>query len=397
MALGYQNPFYLKQAQKKQQSLYDGKVLLTKHDLIVLHDSQQITQRLIIFRGVFVPQTALSLEELYFSNISKTANVSKSISIPIEDLSDDTTPSVARKFIYEEADASLAKHKILELEIERLLKAVVSQDIISVVQNAYVVDTSDLQTYLERTKERFENCIIKKETEYAKLWNDWYKKCNECKYDKISYNKAYKDMQQKIKRLQAQLRDLKGKSTDTACVSDTQKQLFQKLENANVELEFQVIQIYLWCVDSGCSKHMTGNLKLLINFVWKFIGTVRFENDHVAAILVGQFYDSDLEVAFRRNACFVRNLEGVDLLKGDRSAKLNTINLHEMASASPICLMARASSTKSWLWHQRLSHLNFDTINDLARNDLVSGLPKFKYHKEHLCPSCEQGKSKRAS
>nr|GFA83723.1 hypothetical protein [Tanacetum cinerariifolium] len=68
-----------------------------------------------------------------------------------------------------------------------------------------------------------------------------------------------------------------------------------------------------------------------------------------------------------------------------------------MASASPIYLMAHASSTKSWLWHQRLSHLNFDTINDLARNDLVAGLPKFKYHKEHLCPSCEQGKRKRAS
>nr|GFB45057.1 retrovirus-related Pol polyprotein from transposon TNT 1-94 [Tanacetum cinerariifolium] len=252
------------------------------------------------------------------------------------------------------------------------LKAVVSQDIISVVQNAYVVDTSDLQTYLERTKERFENCIIKKETEYAKLWNDWYKKCNECKYDKISYNKAYKDMQQKIKRLQAQLRDLKGKSTDTACVSDTQKQLFQKLENANVELEFQ------W-----------GNILITRVYFVEGLGHNLFS--------VGQFYDSDLEVAFRRNACFVRNLEGVDLLKGDRSAKLNTINLHEMASASPICLMARASSTKSWLWHQRLSHLNFDTINDLARNDLVSGLPKFKYHKEHLCPSCEQGKSKRAS
>ncbi|GJU43831.1 retrovirus-related pol polyprotein from transposon TNT 1-94 [Tanacetum coccineum] len=55
-----------------------------------------------------------------------------------------------------------------------------------------------------------------------------------------------------------------------------------------------------------------------------------------------------------------------------------------MASASPICLMARATSTKSWLWHQRLSHLNFDTINDLAKNDLITGLPKFKYHKEHL-------------
>nr|GEX03409.1 reverse transcriptase domain-containing protein [Tanacetum cinerariifolium] len=112
---------------------------------------------------------------------------------------------------------------------------------------------------------------------------------------------------------------------------------------------------------------------------------------------VGQFSDSDLEVAFRRNACFVRSLKGVDLLKGNRSTNLYTINLHEMASASPICLMARASSTKSWLWHQRLSHLNFDTINDLARNDLVACLLKFEYHKEHLCPSFEQGKSKRAS
>nr|GEX26722.1 hypothetical protein [Tanacetum cinerariifolium] len=130
-----------------------------------------------------------------------------------------------------------------------------------------------------------------------------------------------------------------------------------------------------------CSKHMIGNLKLLINFVWKFMGTVRFKNDHVAAIL--GFGD-------------LQNLKGVDLLKGDRLTNLYTISLHEIASASPICLMARASSTKLWLWHQRLSHLNFDTINDLARNDLVSGLLKFKYHKEHLCPSCKQGKSKRA-
>nr|GEY47934.1 hypothetical protein [Tanacetum cinerariifolium] len=70
--------------------------------------------------------------------------------------------------------------------------------------------------------------------------NDWYKKCDEFKYDKISYDKAYKDMQQKIERLQAQLGDLKGKSKDTSCVSNTQNQVFQKLENANVELEFQI-------------------------------------------------------------------------------------------------------------------------------------------------------------
>nr|GEU50612.1 retrovirus-related Pol polyprotein from transposon TNT 1-94 [Tanacetum cinerariifolium] len=189
-------------------------------------------------------------------------------------------------------------------------------------------------------------------------------------------------------------------------------------------INHNVIQICLWCVDPGCSKHMTENLKLLVNFVWKFLGTVHFENDHVAAILgfgdlqwgnilitmvyfveglghnlfsIRRFCDSDLEVAFRRNTCFVRNLEGVDLLSGNRTTNLYTINLHEMASASLICLMAGVTSTKSWLWHQRLSHLNFDTINDLAKNDLVSGLLKFKYHKEHLCPSCEQEKSKRAS
>nr|GEV79323.1 retrovirus-related Pol polyprotein from transposon TNT 1-94 [Tanacetum cinerariifolium] len=460
------------------------------------------------------------------------------------------------------ADESIAKHKALELEIKRLLRAAVSQDIMFVVQKNSVVDTSNLQTELE----------------------------------------PYNDMQQKIERLQAQLGDLKGKSKDTSCVSDTLDTLSQKLENENVELEFQVsdqkdttrgtrantkfekgrhtktrrpqprsntkndrvpsmskssqsknkefkveehhrkllfsrnkkhmssecnnfklatqnvkskvvcatfkqcliyvnhdvcllhylngmnsrgkkqkanvsinenqkkqkpmvkktkkvgsikrlaspkptkprsvlrwsptgrffdlkgniivIQICLWCVDSSCSKHMTRNLNLLINFVWKFLGTVRFENDHIAAIMgfgdlqwgnilitrvyfieglghnlfsVRQFYDSELEVAFRRNTSFVRNLEGVNLLKGNRTTNLYTINFHEMASASPICLMARASSTKSCLWHQRLSHLNFDIINDLSKNNLVTGLPKFKYHKEHLCPSCEQGKNKRAS
>nr|GFA52401.1 hypothetical protein [Tanacetum cinerariifolium] len=113
------------------------------------------------------------------------------------------------KSLAKEADDSLAKHKALESKIERLLKAVFSQDVMNIVQKESIVDTSDLQTELERTKEHFENCIIKKETKYAKLWNDWYKKCDECKYDKISYDKASKDMQQKIEWLQAQLGDLR--------------------------------------------------------------------------------------------------------------------------------------------------------------------------------------------
>nr|GEU85213.1 hypothetical protein [Tanacetum cinerariifolium] len=278
MALCYQNPFYLKQAQQKQQSLYNGKVLLEKHDPPAVYDSEEtleLTQesrlkmkqlnkeikptnytKINHLSGVFVSQTAKSREELYFSNTSKTVNVSKLFSIPNEEFSNDTTPSVARKILNEvkrtiatlsccqtkndfgytqlvvfcsprshkivkdeifllvnqvaaivpnfeiqflneaakfvrdlkslakEADESLSKHKALELEIESLLRAVVSQDIMLVT--------------------------------------------------------AYNDMQQKIEWLQAQLGDLKGKSKDTPCVSDTLNPLPQKLKNENVELEFQV-------------------------------------------------------------------------------------------------------------------------------------------------------------
>ncbi|GKA68366.1 integrase, catalytic region, zinc finger, CCHC-type containing protein [Tanacetum coccineum] len=95
-------------------------------------------------------------------------------------------------------------------------------------------------------------------------------------------------------------------------------------------------QIILFIVDSGCSKHMTGNLKLLTNFVEKFLGTVKFGNDQIAPILgygdlvqgtitikrvyyveglnhnlfsVGQFCDADLEVAFRKSTCYIRDLK----------------------------------------------------------------------------------------
>nr|GEV04886.1 hypothetical protein [Tanacetum cinerariifolium] len=123
MDLDYQNPFYLKQAQQKQQSLYDGKVLLEKHDPPVVHDSEETLQlahesrlkmkqlnkeikpanytKINHLSGVFVSQMANSREEFYFSNNSKTANVSKPISIPNEEFLDDTTPSVARKFLNE--------------------------------------------------------------------------------------------------------------------------------------------------------------------------------------------------------------------------------------------------------------------------------------------------------
>ncbi|GJU95954.1 retrovirus-related pol polyprotein from transposon TNT 1-94 [Tanacetum coccineum] len=186
----------------------------------------------------------------------------------------------------------------------------------------------------------------------------------------------------------------------------------------------RVVQIVLWYLDSGCSRHMTGDRARLINFVEKFIGTVRFGNDEYAAIIgygdyklgdtiisrvyyveglkhnlfsVGQFCDGGLEVAFRQHSCYIRNSDMVDLLKGSRTTNLYSISLNDMMSASPVCLLTKASSTKSWLWHRRLNHLNFGTLNELARKNLVRGLPMLKYDKDHLCPSCQLGKSKKAS
>ncbi|GJW86037.1 retrovirus-related pol polyprotein from transposon TNT 1-94 [Tanacetum coccineum] len=164
----------------------------------------------------------------------------------------------------------------------------------------------------------------------------------------------------------------------------------------------KVVQIVLWYLDSGCSKHMTGDRSQLTNFVNKFLGTVKFGNDHVAKILgygdyqignvtisrvyyveglghnlfsVGQFCDSNLEVAFRQHTCFIRNLEGVDLLTGSQGNNLYTLSLGDMMASSPICLLSKASKTKSWLWHRRL--------------------PKLKFEKDHLCSACAMGKSKK--
>ncbi|GJY36630.1 retrovirus-related pol polyprotein from transposon TNT 1-94 [Tanacetum coccineum] len=183
-----------------------------------------------------------------------------------------------------------------------------------------------------------------------------------------------------------------------------------------------VIQIVLWYLDSGCSKHMMRNRSRLINFMKKFIGIVRFRNDHFGAIMgygdymigdsvisrvyyveglghnlfsIGQFCDSDLEVAFRKHSCDVRTEDGVDLLKGSRGSNLYTISVEDMTKSSPVCLLSKASKSKSWLWHLRLNHLNFGAINDLARKDLVRGLPRLKFEKDHLCLACQLGKSKK--
>nr|GEU75669.1 integrase, catalytic region, zinc finger, CCHC-type, peptidase aspartic, catalytic [Tanacetum cinerariifolium] len=98
------------------------------------------------------------------------------------------------------------------------------------------------------------------------------------------------------------------------------------------------------------------------------------------------------------NECRLSKLfSGVDLFSGSRGNNLYTLSLGDMMQSSPICLLYKASKTKSWLWHRRLSHLNFGAINYLARQGLVRGLPKLKFEKDHLCSACAMGKSKKKS
>nr|GEZ01552.1 hypothetical protein [Tanacetum cinerariifolium] len=148
--------------------------------------------------------------------------------------------------------------------------------------------------------------------------------------------------------------------------------------------------IYKWIIDSGCSKHMTGNHALLTNFVEKFLGMVRFGNNDFCGDC--WLWRCGYWINDNKESLLCRSKDGVDLLTDDRSSILYTIALNEVASNSLTCLLAKASSSQSWLWHQRLSHLNFATINNHVKNNLVQGLPKMKFKKDHLCSACEQGK-----
>nr|GEV90423.1 hypothetical protein [Tanacetum cinerariifolium] len=161
----------------------------------------------------------------------------------------------------------------------------------------------------------------------------------------------------------------------------------QKPRNITRKLYEHLIEIVIFIVDSGCSKHMSGYLKVLINYVEKFLGMVKFRNDQIAPILGYK----DL------STCYIRDLKGNDLLTGSRRTDLYSITLQDTNSPNLICLIAKVTSSQAWLWHRRLSYLNFDTINFLSKNDIVVGLPKLKFVKDHLCSSCELGKAKRKS
>ncbi|GKC84969.1 hypothetical protein Tco_1140686 [Tanacetum coccineum] len=285
-------------------------------------------------------------------------------------------------------------NKVLN-ENKRLLEQVINKDIVNIIMNSSVDNASvnvhecekclKLETELLNKKDFIEREI------YAKLFKSFTTLEKHCislevgvklstsasgsqpsgntKKDKIQQTPS---STQKNK-VESYPRKVKSSLKNKDCVvapKGTANVQHSKL-NANSKLKC-VVQIVLWYLDSGCSKHMTGDCSQLTNFVNKFLITFKFGNDHMAKILgygdyqignvtilrvynveglghnlfsVGQFCDSNLEVAFSQHTCFIRNPEGVDLLTRSRGNNLYTLSLGDMMASSPICLLSKALKT----------------------------------------------------
>nr|GEV38262.1 retrovirus-related Pol polyprotein from transposon TNT 1-94 [Tanacetum cinerariifolium] len=295
--------------------------------------------------------------------------------------------------------------------------------------NSLELEVDSLRSQLETQKTQFFNEIdqLSREYYYADYMNAILGVYTEL--DEVTNLQCdYLELLEKCKGLETMLSKSKIMSKSFESVqkhaTNLELELQQCKEKIKNDMLFKLVEIVLFIFDSGCSKQMMGNLKLLINFVEKFLGTVKFGNDQIVPILgygdlvqgavtikrvyyveglnhnlisVGQFCDADLEVAFRKSTCFICDLKGNDLLTCSCGTDLYSITLQDINCSNPICLMAKALSSQAWLWHCRLSHLNFDTINLLSKNDIVVGLPKLKFVKDHLCSSCKLGKAKRKS
>src|SRR4051812_20542764 len=101
----------------------------------------------------------------------------------------------------------------------------------------------------------------------------------------------------------------------------------------------------------------------------------------VSQLVVG----SGMKVTFDENGSVIKEKKTKKvILKSKRDGEMYPINMTPIMRKPSVCLLTKATSDNSWLWHRRLSHMNFRDINKLMVGDLVRGLPPFKFDKEHL-------------
>jgi len=173
-----------------------------------------------------------------------------------------------------------------------------------------------------------------------------------------------------------------------------------------------------WYLDSGCSRHMTGERSMFLTLTMKEGGTVGFGGNQTGKIIgtgqignssisinnvwlvdglrhnllsISQFCDNGYDVLFVKNNCTVINKDDQSIVfKGKRRNNVYKINFSELTDQKVLCLLSM--SDKKWLWRRRLGHANWRLISKLRKLQLVRGLPDIDYHSDALCGACQKGK-----
>nr|GEV38678.1 retrovirus-related Pol polyprotein from transposon TNT 1-94 [Tanacetum cinerariifolium] len=412
-ALGFQKPLYLKKAQQIRPMLYDGNVLANETNVISIADSEE----------------TLMLEEESRSKMllkqSDLMVLEKKVNIkPVNYVVLNQHLKILENVLFYDKNCLLIKlfgFKCQTLPIYLLIYHLSKWMFLVSYLRITPSALTEGEWGVEHTKAIFINKIILFLKSLKGIFNV---------FDKDLLNEII-EVQTVFDQMEAAVQQY---SVDKRCLEIANKQVL--IENDRLLEQIVSQDIVNIVVNSSADINDSVNVNVnsmemcnkdrsqLTNFIHKFLGMVKFSNDQIVKtigygdyqignatisrvyymdglghnlLFVGQFYDSDLEVTFRKHTCFVCNLEGVDLLLGSQETNLYTLSIGHMIASSPSCLLYKALWTKSWLWHRRLSHLNFGAINHLARHGLVQGLPKLKFEKVHLCSACAIGKSKKQS
>nr|GEW26924.1 integrase, catalytic region, zinc finger, CCHC-type, peptidase aspartic, catalytic [Tanacetum cinerariifolium] len=418
VAIGYKNSIYPTSAMQVQSALYNGhEIVKTNHAPADAHDSEDTIELAEITRKIM-------LEKM------------KALSEVEQNVLDKKCAEIERKNLLIENENLIPDCLSNEL-LYSVMNFVNTVSRFSEMHDAYTVEQAQNVTALQEQNERLraENEKVKKH--YKEL------------YDSINITRA------------------KTIEKTSSLLSENEK-LKAQLKGKTKMRHYEYCKTKSFC--PWLFKTYDGESLMAQEFHEKFIGTVRFENDHFGAIMdyrdyvigdnvisriyyveglghnlfsIGKFCDSDVkshsenirvmlemkmvwnylkqpkhvssseivitkrfsnttqttltrcEVAFRKHTCYVRDEDGVELLKGNHGLNMCTISVEDMMKSAPICLLSKAFKNKSWLWYCWLIHLNFGTINDLARKDLVRGLPRLEFEKDHLWSTCQLEKSKK--
>ncbi|GJY86681.1 retrovirus-related pol polyprotein from transposon TNT 1-94 [Tanacetum coccineum] len=430
-ALGYQNPFHLKKAQRIQPTLYDGSVIAKEHVVISVIDDEEtlileeesrskmldkqndpisIEKKIKIspidysklnkikedFGKHFVTKKELSAEQAFWlkhSSLSETPVTSHTpvrIEAPSELPKGLRVSSIQKNVLENVVNTMVSKPNatlapgMFKLDIEPISPRLKNnRDAHEVYIEKTIEYTDTLRRFVERA--RTHNALVKHSMRNAKF-ESICAICNKCLFDAnhdmylIDFvndvNMRSKSKSKRNKKRKAWkptgkvFTDVgyKWKTTErfftivgNSCplTRITPKKIVHLKETTSKSVETSKPEIKVYNVPSSSSLVNDRSSR-------SSSGTVRFGNDQVAKIMgYGDYQQGN------KNTCFIQNLEGVDLLSGSRDTNLYTISLDDMLMTSPICLLSKALKTKSWLWHRRLSNLNFGTLNKLAKDSLA--------------------------